>query len=135
MRRYPSRDRRIALGQGGVEGEGGLAIVTFGNGRYLAACAQVPDARLIDLRWLAPLPVESLLEAVQGCTRILVVDETRRSGGVAEGVMTALFEAGHRNIARYAAEDSFIATGRAYADTLPSADGIRSAVQALRAAT
>lgn len=132
MRCYPSRDRRIALGQVGIEGDGDMAIVTFGNGRYLAACAQVPDARLIDLRWLAPLPVESLLEAVEGCTRILIVDETRRSGGVAEGVMAALFEAGHRNIARYTAEDSFIATGRAYADTLPSADGIRRAAQALR---
>ena len=47
--------------------------------------------------------------------------------------MTALFEAGHRKIARYTADDSFIATGRAYGDTLPSAEGIRAAVDRLRA--
>ncbi|MFL4468403.1 thiamine pyrophosphate-dependent enzyme [Tateyamaria armeniaca] len=131
MRTYPAPDQRIALGEVGVEGEGDLAIVTFANGRYLAAQAQVPNARLIDLRWLAPLPIDSLLRAVKGCKHILVVDETRRSGGVAEGVMTALFEAGHRQIARYTADDSFIATGRAYADTLPSEAGIRMAAAEL----
>ena len=131
MRTYPSFDRQIAYGEVGVTGDGPLAIVTFGNGRYLAAQANVSGARIVDLRWLAPLPLESLLEAVKDCGHILVVDETRRSGGVAEGVMTALFEAGHRKIARYTAEDSFIATGRAYADTLPSAAGIRKAAQDL----
>ena len=131
MRTYPAPDQRIPLGRVGMSGAGDLAIVTFANGRYLAAQAQVPNCRLIDLRWLAPLPLESLLEAVEGCSHILVVDETRRSGGVAEGVMAALFEAGHRKIARYTAEDSFIATGRAYGDTLPSTEGIRAAAAAL----
>lgn len=131
MRTYPAPDQRIPLGRVGMSGAGALAIVTFANGRYLAAQANVANARLVDLRWLAPLPLESLLEAVEGCSHILVVDETRRSGGVAEGVMAALFEAGHRKIARYTAEDSFIATGRAYGDTLPSTEGIRAAAAAL----
>ena len=133
MRTYPAPIQRIALGDVGVIGDGDLAIVTFANGRYLAEQANIPDARVIDLRWLAPLPTDSLLAAVQGCKHILIVDETRRSGGVAEGVMTALFEAGHSKIARYTADDSFIATGRAYGDTLPSAEGIRAAVDRLRA--
>lgn len=131
MRTYPAVDQRINLGDVGVQGDGELAIVTFANGRYLAVQADIPNARLIDLRWLAPLPLDSLLAALKGCSHILVVDETRRSGGVAEAVMTALYEAGHRDIARYTAEDSFIATGRAYADTLPSAEGIRAAAQRL----
>ncbi|MEP4247175.1 thiamine pyrophosphate-dependent enzyme [Tateyamaria sp.] len=131
MRTYPDLNQKIAVGEVGVTGNGPLAIVTFGNGRYLAAQADVPNARIVDLRWLAPLPLDSLLDAVKGCSHILVVDETRRSGGVAEGVMAALFEAGHRNIGRYTAEDSFIATGRAYADTLPSAQGICTAAQDL----
>ncbi|MEL6450160.1 MAG: thiamine pyrophosphate-dependent enzyme [Pseudomonadota bacterium] len=133
MRHYPAPDATLPLGEVGVTGAGDLAIVTFGNGRYLAAQAQVPGARIVDLRWLAPLPVESLLRALDGCTHVLVVDETRRSGGVAEGVMTALCEAGHNRIARYTGQDSFIATGPAYAATLPSADGIRDAAAALRA--
>lgn len=131
MRTYPAPDQRIEMGQVGVQGNGDLAIVTFGNGRYLAEQAGVENARLIDLRWLAPLSVDSLLAAVEGCKHILVVDETRRSGGVAEGVMTALLEGGHRKIARYTADDSFIATGRAYAATLPSAAGIAQAAQRL----
>ncbi len=135
MRTYPALDQRIEVGEVGLQGEGDLAIVTFANGRYLAEQADIPGARLIDLRWLAPLPIDSLLDAVQGSKHILVVDETRRSGGVSEGVMTALFEAGHRNIARYTAQDSFIPTGRAYGDTLPSVEGIRAAVAGLQAAT
>ena len=133
MRTYPALDQRIDFGEVGVTGDGDLAIVTFANGRYLAEQADIPGARLIDLRWLAPLPIDSLMDAVQGCKHILVVDETRRSGGVAEGIMAALFEAGHRNIVRYTAQDSFIPTGRAYGDTLPSAEGIRAAVARLQA--
>jgi 2-oxoisovalerate dehydrogenase E1 component len=132
MRHYPAPDRRIDLGSVGVHGTGTeIAIVTFANGRYLAEQAAVPGARIVDLRWLSPLPVAALLAAVEGCATILIVDETRRSGGVAEGVMAALFEAGHRRIARYTAEDSFIATGRAYAVTLPSAEGIATAAAEL----
>jgi 2-oxoisovalerate dehydrogenase E1 component len=41
--------------------------------------------------------------------------------------MTALAEAGKTRIARVTAEDSFIATGPAYAATLPSAEGIAGA--------
>ncbi|WP_299151133.1 thiamine pyrophosphate-dependent enzyme [uncultured Tateyamaria sp.] len=132
LRAYPAPDRRIALGEVGVHGTGDLGIVTFGNGRYLAEQAGVANARIVDLRWISPLPGGAMLEALNGCSHVLVVDETRRSGGVAEAVMTALYEAGHRHIARYTAQDSFIATGRAYAATLPSAQGIADAAQALR---
>ncbi|MEL7099530.1 MAG: thiamine pyrophosphate-dependent enzyme [Pseudomonadota bacterium] len=132
MRTYPAPQERIPLGDVGVHGDGtDVAIVTFGNGRYLAEQAAVPGARIIDLRWLAPLPVDAMLEAVQPCRSVLVVDETRRSGGVAEAVMTALAEAGWTRIARLCAEDSFIATGPAYAATLPSAAGISAAAQSL----
>ena len=133
MRLYPTPDQRIPLGAVGVHGSGTeIAIVTFGNGRYLAEQAKVKGARIVDLRWLAPLPIHALLDAVKDCESVLIVDETRRSGGVAEGVMSALFEAGHRHLARYTAEDSFIATGRAYAATMPSSDGIRVAATALK---
>ena len=39
MARYPSPDQRIALGEVGVEGKGPLAILTYGNGRYLSTQA------------------------------------------------------------------------------------------------
>ena len=93
MRTYPAADQRIAMGEVGIHGDGAdLAIVTYGNGHYLSRQAQHDltargiDTRVIDLRWLAPLPVEALREAVGG-RPILIVDECRRTGGQAEGLM------------------------------------------------
>jgi 2-oxoisovalerate dehydrogenase E1 component len=133
MCRYPAPDRRIALGEIGVTGDGtDLAIVTFGNGHYLSRqalpriAAGGVAARVIDIRWLSPLPVEAILAATAGCRRLLIVDETRRTGGVAEALV-AMFADHGRLAARLTAEDSFIATGPAYAATMPSADQIVAA--------
>ncbi|RHZ99713.1 MFS transporter [Cereibacter sphaeroides] len=139
MRTYPDPSERLRFGEIGCHGEGrDLAIVTFGNGMYLSQQANFTlrengvAARILDLRWLAPLPLEAMLEATRDCRAVLVVDECRRSaGGPAEALMTALAEAGRTRIARITAEDSFIATGPAYAATLPSAAGIAEAALTL----
>jgi 2-oxoisovalerate dehydrogenase E1 component len=127
MRTYPAPGERVSLGTVAVHGEGrDLAIVTFGNGVYLSRQAQADlaaegiAARVVDLRWLAPLPQAAMLEAVAGCGAVLVVDECRRSGGPSEAIVTALSLAGVKGVTRLAAEDSFIATGPAYAATMPS---------------
>ncbi len=134
MRSYPSPDQRIALGDVGVHGEGtDLAIVTYGNGRYLSTQAQAElhnqgiNARVIDLRWLAPLPKDALLAATKECSRILIVDECRTTGSQSEGLMAMFHEAGTSQLARVVAEDCFIPTGPAYAATLPSKDSIVAA--------
>ena len=126
---YPAPDQRIALGEVGVHGQGtDLAIVTYGNGYYLSRQAArilgENKVRVIDLRWLAPLPEEALMLAIDGCKSILVVDECRRSGNVSEALMTLLAERLDLPAHRVAAEDSFIATGPAYAATMPSTDQI-----------
>ena len=54
-------------------------------------------ARVLDLRWLAPLPVDDLLREAAATGRVLVVDETRRTGGVSEGVRR---RAGRRRLHR-----------------------------------
>ncbi len=139
MRRYPDPSQVIPFGQVGVEGTGtDLAIVTFGNGVYLSHQAlPALDAvgiktRIIDTRWLSPLPKEALTEAVRGCKHILIVDETRHSGGVAEALMAHFHEtAPGAKLARLTAEDSFIATGPAYAATMPSATQITQAAKGL----
>ena len=130
---YPGPNESIGFGEVGVHGKGrDLAIVTYGNGYYLSRQAEAGlrgkgvDLRIIDARWLAPLPREALLAATEGCAQVLVVDECRRSGNVSEELMTLFAEAG-RKAARITAEDSFIATGPAYAATLPSAAGITDA--------
>lgn len=139
MMRYPDRSERIPIGEVGVHGSGeDLAILTFGNGVYLSRQAQKRladekiDARVVDIRWLSPLPVESILKAVAGRRKVLVVDETRHSGGVAEALMALLTERTDTRHSRLTAKDSFIATGPAYAATMPSADDIVAAVRQLR---
>ena len=138
MASYAGPGDRIALGEVGQRGTGrDLALVSFGNGHWLCSRAERDLAaaglsvRVIDLRWLAPLPLAALDAALEGCAAALIVDETRRSGGVAEGLMAHLAERGGLRAARVTAQDSFIATGPAYAATLPSVDGIVAAAHAL----
>ncbi|MGL4239024.1 dehydrogenase E1 component subunit alpha/beta [Tabrizicola sp.] len=139
MTRYPAPEERIPLGEVGITGNGtDLAIVTFGNGFYLSNQAlpgieaQGTKTRIIDTRWLSPLPKAALTAAVQGCKHILIVDETRHSGGVAEALMAHFCETTPKaKLARLTANDSFIATGPAYAATMPSREAIVAAAQAL----
>lgn len=138
MRLYPGPNERISLGEIGVEGQGRqLAVVSYGNGFYLSTKARAQleaegiALRLIDLRWLAPLPETELLEATRDCDHILVVDECRRTGSQSEALMTLFAEAGRSSLARVTADDCFIATGPAYAATLPSVEGIVAAAKVL----
>ncbi|MEL7150936.1 MAG: thiamine pyrophosphate-dependent enzyme [Pseudomonadota bacterium] len=136
MHRYPPSGARIGLGEVGVHGDGtDLAIVSFANGVYLSRQAEPTLARegiktrIIDLRWLNPLPKEALLQAVAGAQRVLIVDETRRTGGVSEALMTLFAEETDLPVTRLAAEDSFIATGPAYGATMPSVETILAAAR------
>ena len=81
--------------------------------RVARRLADPASLRVVDLRWLAPLPVRRHLAAADAPAG-LVVDETRRTGGVGEGVVTALVEAGFGGpILRVASQDSFIPLGPA----------------------
>lgn len=137
MRTYPALKQRIALGDVGVSGSGPVALISFANGHRLSVQAQAKlaaegiETRVIDLRWLSPLPQEALITALEGCSHALVIDETRRTGGVSEAVMTLLAEQTHLPQARLAAHDSFIATGPAYGATMPNREGIIAAVKRL----
>ena len=137
LTRYPDPAETLPFGTVGIHGQGrDLAIVTYGNGRYLAEKAasrlQADGValRIIDLRWLCPLPLDSLAQALHGVAKVLVVDECRRSGNLSEGLMTWGAETG-LTMARLTADDSFIATGPAYAATLPSVEGIIAAAKTL----
>ncbi len=136
MGTYPTPDERIPLESVGVHGQGkDLAIVSYGNGYYLSRQAQELlraegiDARVIDMRWIAPVPEQALLDATRGCKSVLIVDECRRTGGQAEGLMALFVERAELPVSRIAAEDSFIATGPAYAATMPSRDSIVAAAR------
>jgi 2-oxoisovalerate dehydrogenase E1 component len=109
-------------------------MITFGNG--VPMCLRVVrrldlqgiQAEVIDLRWLAPLPVEDVLDAGRRTGRVLIVDETRHSGGVGEGVITALVEGGFGGrIVRVASQDSFVPLGLAAQHVLLGEDEIEKA--------
>ncbi|WP_280229921.1 thiamine pyrophosphate-dependent enzyme [Nocardia cyriacigeorgica] len=111
-----------------------LTIVTFGNGvpmslrvaRRLAA--RGVDARVLDLRWLAPLPHDDLLHHAEITGRVLVADETRRSGGVAESVFAALLDAGFAGrMSRVTSADSFVPLGPAASTVLLDETAIEAA--------
>ncbi len=73
----------------------------------------------------------SILSAIDGAQKVLVVDECRRTGGQSEALLSMLTERIDLPAARLAAEDSFIATGPAYAATMPSRDSIVAAAKKL----
>jgi len=115
-----------------------ISLISFGNGvpmslrvaRRLAATGM--SAQVLDLRWLAPLPVKDILAAARSTGRVLVVDETRHSGGVGEGVVTALVEGGFTGpIHRVASQDSFVPLGTAAEHVLLSEDEIEKGALAL----
>ncbi|GAB5512080.1 MAG: thiamine pyrophosphate-dependent enzyme [Hyphomicrobiales bacterium] len=138
MHSYPAPDERIALGEVGTTGEGPLALISFANGHRMSRQAQALlsregiETRVIDLRWLNPLPADALVAALDGCSHALIVDETRQTGGVSEALMALLAERTSILHARLAARDSFIATGPAYAATMPSTEDVVAAARALK---
>lgn len=137
---YPAPTETIAFGEVGVYGQGDIVILTYANGYYLSRQAakilseQYQIAiKIIDIRWLSPLPIEAIMREVAQASSILIVDEGRRSGSVSEGLMTQLIEQmpSQTTIKRLTGEDCFIPLGTAWQHLLPSRDSIVTAVKAL----
>ncbi|MEV6283021.1 thiamine pyrophosphate-dependent enzyme [Kribbella sp. NPDC051770] len=131
----PPPTEHVPIGRARTYGDGqDLTLLTFGNGvpMSLRVAARVPGVRVVDLRWLAPLPVEDLVREAEATGRVLVVDETRRSGGVSEGVLAALVDAGFTGrMARVTSEDSFVPLGAAAQHVLLSEETIEKAARDL----
>ncbi len=139
---YPPPSQHVPIGRARTYGTGtDLTLVTFGNGLPLSLRAarrleqQGIACRIVDLRWLAPLPVDDLLREARATGRVLVVDETRRTGGVSEGVVTALVDAGFTGaVRRVASADSFIPLGNAAQLVLVSDTDVEHAAEQLLSA-
>ena len=129
----------VPIGRARTYGEGtDLTILTFANGlrMSLRVARRLESvgihARVIDLRWLAPLPVNDMIREADATGRVLIVDETRSSGGVGEGVLAALLKNGYTGVmARVASGDSFIPLGDAALAVLLSEDTIEAAAMKL----
>ncbi len=134
----PTADH-VPLGSARTYGDGrDLTILTWGNGLLMSLRvarrleARGVAARVVDLRWLAPLPIEDIAREAVATQRVLVVDETRRTGGVSEGVIASLIDIGYDGqLARITSKDSFVPLGDAARLVLVSEDEIEVAALAL----
>jgi 2-oxoisovalerate dehydrogenase E1 component len=89
---YPQPGEAIPFGEGRVYGADArdLTILTFANGVHMSLRAARTlaqehgiQARVVDLRWLNPLNEALILAQSRATGRVLVVDESRRTGGIA----------------------------------------------------
>ncbi len=111
-----------------------LLIVSYANGIRLSLQAARRlrgehglRARVVDLRWLNPLPVEAIREHAAACRAVLVVDECRATGaGIADAVIADLVEHGvlSGGIGSVRAVDSFVPLGTATSAVLVGTDQI-----------
>jgi 2-oxoisovalerate dehydrogenase E1 component len=115
---------------------GDVVVATFGNGLRMSLRAarrlreeQGISARVLDLRWLAPLPFEAVRAHAGEVGRIVVADECRRSGGVADALVADLVEHGFAGgITAVRSEDSYVPLGPSTASVLLSEEQITAAV-------
>jgi 2-oxoisovalerate dehydrogenase E1 component len=124
---YPAPGEFLLPGDVGVYGmdHRDLLIVTFGNGvrHALRAARRLAlehgaRARILDLRWLAPLPLSAVSEHATRCRAVLVADECRASGGIADTVVAHLVGENYTEpIAAVRSADSYVPLG-------PSADRV-----------
>lgn len=138
---YPEPDSIIGLGEIGVFGDGATVILTYANGYYLSRQAakilqedHKISVKVIDLRWLSPLPAKAILREIAKAKQVLIVDEGRQSGSISEGLMTLLIEEALSDlkIKRITGKDCFIPLGNAWQYLLPSKESIIDAIIALQ---
>ncbi len=118
---YPSFDEHIAVGEGLICREGtDITILSYANGLWMSLRvakrleAQGIDCTVVDLRWLNPLPESLIVETAKKTGNVLVVDECRKTGGMAEPIMALLAEkTTGLNIQRVAGWDTYIPLGDA----------------------
>lgn len=135
----PNPNVHVPIGSARTYGGGkDLTILTFGNGLYMSLRVAAKlrkrgkKVRVVDLRWISPLPIDDMLYEAKATGKVLVVDETRSSGGVAEGVLAALIDHGFSGrMARVASKDSFIPLGEAAKLVLLSEGEIEAAADRL----
>jgi len=139
---YPPPPSHLLPGEVGLYGEDreDLLIVTYGNGVRLSLRAAKRleqtsrvGVRIVDLRWLSPLPHEAIRKHAESCRRLLVVDEGRATGGgIADEVIARLAESGSTVRARSVrAADSYVPLGSATSAVLVGEDEIVAAAQDL----
>ena len=114
--------------------------MSYGNGLYISLQAQQEiekkikkKIQIVDLRWLSEINVKNLLRTIGSSSRVLIVEECRKSGSYGEGLLADLQLASQNSlkIKLHAAKDSFITIGEVATSTLPNKDSIIKAAEEL----
>jgi 2-oxoisovalerate dehydrogenase E1 component len=137
---YPPPPQMLLPGEVGVhgdaDGDADVLLVSYANGLRLSlqAARRLADehdlrARVLDLRWLNPLPTEAIREHASEVGTVVVVDECRATGGgVADAIVADLAEQRiGRRLSSVRAVDSFVPLGPATAAVLVGVDQIVAA--------
>ena len=124
-----------------AEGDDDLLIVSWANGVYMSLQAREKlaglgiRARVLDLRWLAPLPIAAIKRHAQATGRVLVVDECRASGGgPSAAILAALAEdedCRDVSVRRITGIDSYVPLAEAANLVLVQPEDVIRAAQAL----
>lgn len=138
---YPAPGEALFPGEVGVYGteNDDVLVVTYANGLRLALRAarrleaEGLRARVLDLRWLNPLPGEAVREHAAQCGRVLVADECRATGGgIADAVLADLLEHGFEGRARSVRSlDTYVPLGPGAEAVLLSEDDIVGALRSV----
>ena len=138
----PRRPSVLLPGEVGLYGERGEAdvlLISYANGLRLSLqaakrLAEEHDlrARVLDLRWLNPLPTEAIRAQAAEVGTVVVVDECRATGGgVADAIIADLAEKQiAKRLGSVRAVDSFVPLGPATRAVLVGVDQIVAAAVA-----
>jgi len=140
---YPPPPEMLLPGEVGIHGEAlaeaDLLLISYANGLRLSlqAARRLGEehglrVRVMDLRWLNPLPTEAIRAHAAEIGTVVVVDECRATGGgVADAIVADLAERriGHR-LGSVRAVDSFVPLGPATSAVLVGVDQVVAAAVA-----
>jgi len=137
--RYPPADFHVPIGSAKTWTEGEhVTVLSYANGLWMSLRvakrleAEGIRCTVVDLRWLNPLPIDDIVAAAQSTGKVVMVDECRKTGGVAEGVFTALVEACPAvKMARVTGDDTYIPLGDAANLVLVQEADIELAIRAM----
>ena len=137
---YPPPPEALVPGEvglyGATDGDADLLLVSYANGLRLSlqAAKRLADehdlqARVLDLRWLSPLPTDAIRAHAADVGTVVVVDECRATGaGVADAIVADLAEQRiGRRLSSVRAVDSFVPLGPATAAVLVGVDQVVAA--------
>ena len=140
---YPAPPEALLPGELGLyetDGDLQLLIVSYANGLRLSLQAAQRlraehgvASRVLDLRWLNPLPLDELRAHAAEVGSVLMVDECRRTGGgVADAIVADLAEHAFGGpVASVRAIDSFVPLGTSTSAVLVSTNQIVASARKL----